>query len=191
VIGELLVPPSTRPPGARRQRGPLAALAALGAVMCFAFASVGDVPAWTGPAFNASGAGLLVGALLLWTAARVTTLVLGVALALGGTAGAVASELARSDAQREREKWLGAAFEFTGAPGRVLSQAEADAVPEGTSRDALIARLGPPPARGVQHIDGEPSLRCLAYRGENARPIDAELHAFCFRDGRLEALRRW
>lgn len=189
--GELLVPPSARPPGERKQRGPLAALAALGAVTCFAFASSGDDPAWTGPAFNACGAGLLVGALLLWTAARATTLVLGVALALGGTAGAVASELARSDAQREREKWLGSAFEFTGAPGRVLSQAEAGGVPDGTSRDGLIARLGPPAARGLQHVDGEPSLRCLAYRAENARPIDAELHAFCFRDGRLEALRRW
>jgi hypothetical protein len=159
--------------------------------MCFAFASFGDDPAWTGPAFNACGAGLLVGALLLWTAARVTTLALGVALALGGTAGAVASELARSDAQREREKWLGSTWELTGAPGRVLSQAEAEGVPDGTTRDALIARLGPPAARGVQHVDGEPSLRCLAYRGEKARPISAELHAFCFRDGRLEALRRW
>ena len=74
---------------------------------------------------------------------------------------------------------------------RVLCKKDDEAVPEGTSRDALIAQYGRPAARGVQHVDGEPSLRCLAYRAENERPTDSGLHAFCFRDGGLEAVRRW
>jgi hypothetical protein len=191
VTGKLLVPPSALPSGARGIRGPLAAVATLGAVVCFAMGAIDDDPTWTGPALNAAGAGLLVGAILLWTSSRSIALVFGVVLALGATAGAIASEVARSNLAHEREKWLGASFGFTGTPGRVVSETEAEAVPDGTSRDALIARFGPATARGVQNVDGEPSLHCLAYRAENDRPIDSNLHAFCFRDGQLEAVRRW
>jgi hypothetical protein len=191
VMRELLVPPAKQPPHERGLRGMLAAVATLGAVLCFAFGSVEQDPAWTGAAFNVAGAALLIGAIVLWTTARAAVLAAAVALLVGAAAGGVASERARSDAQRERDKWLGSSFGFTGTPGRVVSRAEAEDVPEGTSRAALIARLGQPAARGVQNVEDEPSLRCLAYRAERGRPFDASLHAFCFRDGRLEALRRW
>jgi hypothetical protein len=45
--------------------------------------------------------------------------------------------------------------------------------------------------RTVQRLFGERDMRCLAYRTGKPERTGQSLHAFCFRDGRYVALRRW
>jgi hypothetical protein len=190
VTGDVLLPPAERPAGARGVRGLVAAIATLGGVIALALGSVADEPGWTDLVEIAAGLGLLGTALLLWTARRAAALGAAAVLIALSIGGVVVARDAQSDAAHERDKWLGASFQFD-AKGRRLSLAEAEAIPMGTTRSELIAELGPPAGRGVQRVAGEPDLPCLAYRGKTGRGLDAALNAFCFDDGRLVALRRW
>jgi hypothetical protein len=190
VTGDVLLPPAERPAGARGVRGLVAASATRGGVIALALGSVADEPGWTDLVEIAAGLGLLGTALLLWTARRAAALGAAAVLIALSIGGVVVARDAQSDAAHERDKWLGASFQFD-AKGRRLSLAEAEAIPMGTTRSELIAELGPPAGRGVQRVADEPDLRCLAYRGLRGHGLDAALYAFCFDDGRLVALRRW
>jgi hypothetical protein len=190
VSSSILVPPSERFPGARGLRGWLAAISTLAALPVLAFGWVADEPAWTAFVLSAAGLALVGTALLFWTARRGAALGAAAVLTLLSIGAIVVAWDAQSDAAHERDKWLGAAFEFDDT-GRRLSVAEAEAVPMGTTRGELIAAHGPPAGRGVQRVAGEPDLRCLAYRDLTGQGLGTDLHAFCFDDGRLVALRRW
>lgn len=189
MSSSILVPPSKRSPGARGLRGWLAAVSTIAAVFALAYGSVADEPAWTAFVLSAAGLALLGTALLLWIARRAAALAAAL-LTLVSIGAVVVARDAQSDAAHERDKWLGAAFEFDDA-GRRLSVTEAEAVPMGITRGELIGRLGPPAGRGVRRVAGEPDLRCLAYRDLTGHGFGTDLHAFCFDDGRLVALRRW
>jgi hypothetical protein len=105
--------------------------------------------------------------------------------------GTVAAERARHRVVSEEEKWGGSVFRYDEHRGARLSTAEAEAVPKGLTHEQLRARLGVPAGRGIQRVFDGPDLRCLAYRSDSTDPNRLSLHAFCFRDGRYEALREW
>ena len=96
----------------------------------------------------------------------------------------------RDRAEHEEAKWGGSTFGFE-RKGRIVTKAQAEAVPIGATQAQLTARLGPPAARGIQRVFGEPDMRCLAYRNRQRGGGMPMLHAFCFSDGRYAALREW
>jgi hypothetical protein len=182
--------PADRAAGTRGPRAKLAGLVALGALALLAFSSSSRDPAWTGIAFACAAATLTAAAVLLWTARGARAVVLGVVLIPLAVGGGVAAEAARDRAENEEAKWGGASFGFE-QKGRILTEAQAEAVPIGATQSQLTARLGPPAGRGVQRVFGEPDMRCLAYRSGERRGGMPMLHAFCFSDGRYAALREW
>ena len=191
-----LRPPSERPAGRRGVRGTVAALAAVAGVVPLPFLNADAHTAWGEPAIVVAALALFGGAALLWTARRPVWIAMAAAMVVAGITGAtvaVGGELAAdSRARHAEERWAGAVVGFTGPRGPLVTRAEAKTVPKGLTRAQLVERLGKPPARGVQHITGEPDLRCLGYRRTNGRPIDgAPLNAFCFRGGRYVELGDW
>src|SRR5688572_4741110 len=192
---ELPRAPADRPAGKRGARGFVAAVAALSSLVPMIFFSNAGDSAWARPGIAAGSLALIAGALLLWTARRrIVVTVAVVTVAAGATLGtlAIADERdAESRERREADRWAGAGFSEPRARGAILTKAEAEAVPEGLTRGALIARLGEPSARGVQRITDEPDLRCLGYRRTGEKAISQTLNAFCFRDGRYVELGEW
>jgi hypothetical protein len=191
----LLRPPADRPAGRRGVRGPIAAIAAIAALVPLSYSRVADETALGGPALVAAAAALIAGALLLWTVRRPVAIAAAVVLVLAGATGATiaigAESRAENQARLEADRWRGSAFSFPRARGAVLTRAEAEAIPTGLTRERLTARLGTPSAKGVQHLTGEPDMRCVAYRSTRRKPVSQLLHAFCFRHGRYAELGEW
>jgi hypothetical protein len=191
----LLEPPAARPAGRRGIRGPVAAIAALAAVVPAMFFRAANDTSWARPVLVGAGILLIGGAVLLWTTRRAVVLGAAVVLALAGVAGTVvaigAENRAERRAQHELDRWGGADFSYPRARGAILTRAEAQAVPKGLTREQLTARLGEPSATGVQRFRGEPDLRCLAYRSTSKEPASQLLRAFCFRNGRYAELGQW
>jgi hypothetical protein len=182
--------PADRAAGRRGPRAKLAGVAAAGALVPLAFSSVSTDPGWARFAFGAAAALLIGAALLLWVARRRSAVAAGVALIVLGAALAAYAEAERAERQRERDKWGGAVFRHE-ERGRILTGAQAEAVPEGITKAELTARLGVPAGSGVQRVFDGPDMRCLAYRNGTRERSGARLHAFCFSDGRYVALRTW
>jgi hypothetical protein len=152
-------------------------------------------PGWTDPAMKAAGAAALLAAGLLWIARRPLPVALGIALAPAAIAAGVLSIAARLDTEGEPpdSKWGGYVFAFHDR-GRTkpLSAAELASVPKGATRAQVRRLLGPPIAHGIQRVEDARDPRCLAYPNEHfKRKSRANLHAFCFRDGRFVVLRNW
>jgi hypothetical protein len=186
----LMQAPADRAAGSRGPRAKLAGLVAVGGLLLLSFSSFSRDPAWAGIAFACAAATLMAAAVLLWIARGGRALALGVALIPLAAAGGVAAEVARDRAEHEAAKWGGSVFSFE-RKGRILTRAQAEAVPTGVTQERLTARLGPPAGRGVQRVFGEPDMRCLGYRSVEREGGIPRLHAFCFSDGRYAALREW
>ena len=101
-----------------------------------------------------------------------------------------AAMLADSLSGQGGDPFGGAVWSFDDS-GRRLSVSQAQAIELGTARADLLALLGPPAGRGVQRMSGEPDLPCLLYRDVRSYSSRTGHNAFCFRDGRLAALRLW
>jgi hypothetical protein len=188
--GRLMWAPADRVAGTRGPRAVPAGVVAIGALVALMLARGEGGPAWTRFAFVAAAAGLVVAAVLLWIARRPLALAIAVALIPLAVAGVVVASTARDRELHERDKWGGAVLRYEDR-GRILTDAQAEAVPEGITKDELTARLGVPAGSGVQRLFGERDMRCLAYRTGKPERAGQLLHAFCFRDGRYVALRRW
>jgi hypothetical protein len=188
--GRLTWAPADRVAGTRGPRALPAAVVATGALVALLFTRDEGGPEWTRFAFVAAAACLVAAAVLLWIARRPLTLVLAVALIPLAVTGVVVASAARDRELQEREKWGGAVFRYEDR-GRIVTGAQAEAVPEGATKAELTARLGVPAGSGVQRLFGERDMRCLAYRTGKPERTGQSLHAFCFRDGRYVALRRW
>ena len=191
----MLRPPSERPAGKRGVRGAIAVLVAIAGVLPLPYLNGPARTAWAEPAIVAAALTLFAAATLLWTARRPTWIAMAALAAAAGIAGATAAIAAESRAE-SREfaahvRSAGADFSYPRARGAVLTKAEAVAVPEGLTRERMIARFGEPSARGVQHLRGEPDLRCLAYRRTHGKPLSQTLNASCFRNGRYVELAEW
>jgi hypothetical protein len=182
--------PADRVAGTRGPRAKLAGLAAVAALLPLAFSSVSTDPEWARFAFGVAAAALVGAALVLWIARRRSVVALGVALCVLGAAVAAYAQVERAERGRESDRWGGAVFRHE-ERGRILTGAQAGAVPEGITKAELTARLGVPAGSGVQRVLGDRDLRCLAYRTGKPERAGQRLHAFCFRDGRYAALRRW
>jgi hypothetical protein len=186
----LLEAPADRVAGTRGPRAKLAGVVAIAALLALAFSSGAEEPDWTRFVFVAAAAALVAAAVLLWTARRAPALALGAALVVVAVAGGVAANAARERVQHEADRWGGAVFRFE-QRGRVLTDAQAEAVPAGATKAELTERLGIPAGSGVQRLVGERDMRCLAYRTDKPERTGQLLYAFCFRDGRYAALRQW
>jgi hypothetical protein len=188
--GRLMWAPADRAAGARGPRAVPAAIVAIGAFVALMFTQGEGGPAWVRFAFVAAALCLAASAVLLWIARRPLTLALAVTLIPLAVTVIVVASAARDRELEERDRWGGADFRFEDR-GRIVTDAQAEAVPEGATKAELTARLGVPAGSGVQRLTGERGMRCLAYRTGEGRGAGAALHAFCFRDGRYVALRRW
>jgi hypothetical protein len=185
----LLEAPADRPAGKRGIRGAAAAVATLAALVTLTYGSRWDMPVWGRFVMLGAGTGLVGAAVLLWTARRRGAVVLAVGLIVLAVPAWVAVENARRDAQREAEKWGGTSFKYD-EKGPVISQAEADAVPKGSTKDEVRAILGPAAGSGIQRVNDGKDLRCVAYRAAGKRPLD-RLYAFCFTGERYTDLHEW
>ena len=188
--GRLMWAPADRVAGTRGPRAVLAGVVATGALVALLFTRDEGGPEWTRFAFLAAAACLVAAAVLLWIARRPLTLALAVALIPLAVTGVVVASAARDRELHEREKWGGSVFRYEDR-GRIVTDAQAEAVPEGATKAELTAQLGVPAGSGVQRLFGERDMRCLAYRTGKPERTGQLLHAFCFRDGRYVALRRW
>jgi hypothetical protein len=185
----LLRAPADRPAGSRGIRGVAAAVATLAALVTLTYGSRWDMPVWSRFVMLGAGTGLVGAALLLWTARRRGTLVLAVGLIVLAVPAWVAVERTRQTDRREADKWGGAVVSFDDK-GAVLTQAEAEAVPKGTTKDEVRELLGPAAGSGIQRVTDGKDLRCVAYRVAGKRP-EASLHAFCFTGERYTDLHKW
>lgn len=125
-----------------------------------------DGPDWTRPALWLAAAALVAAAIAIWAARRPLVLAAGLAMLAVGLAGAVATHVARASSGR-------------------VSEAAANAVPVGDSRDAVSSRLGAPAGHAVLR---RPGVRrdCLLYQSERVyRYGDRALFALCFSDDTL------
>lgn len=186
----LLEAPADRPAGQRGWRAALAYPVALAALPALAYSNVADGPGWASPALVLVAAALVSAAVLLWIARRRAGLVLAAALVATALAVGVAAGAAQRDAQHEREKWGGSVFHFD-EQGPAITRAEAEAVPEGSTKDEVRAILGRAAGSGVQRVNDGRDLRCVAYRAADHRGSLAGVYALCFSDGRYSDLRKW
>jgi len=184
-VSTLLQAPADRPAGKRGLRAPLAAVAVFAAVVTLAYGSRWDMPAWGRLVMLAAGAGLVASALLLWTARRPSAVAVAAALVAVAVPAWIVVEGYRQREQREAEKWGGTTFRYD-KRGPAITKDEAEAVPEGATKDEVKALLGPAAGSGIQRVHGEDDLRCRIYR--SAEP-SVHVFALCFSGDRYVALR--
>jgi hypothetical protein len=188
-VSTLLQAPADRPAGKRGLRGTVAAVATIAALVTLVYGSRWDMPAWGRGLMLAAGAGLIGAALLLWTARRPAALALAAALTALAVPPWVIVESHRQQEQREAEKWGGMTFQYDDR-GPMITEAQAEAVPKGATKDEVKAILGPAAGSGVQHIRGDAKdLLCLIYRDAN-RPKSVPTFALCFTGNRYTHLLR-
>jgi hypothetical protein len=188
--GRLLQAPADMPAGQRGWRAWLACAAAVAALPALAFSTFSDPPGWTGPAYLFAALALTTAAVLLWTARRRAVLGLAVVLVAAAVAAGVVAEAAQRREQREEERLAGSTFRFDDN-GPAITKAQAESVPEGSTKDEVRAILGQAAGSGIQHVTGDRDMRCLAYKVAGSRGPGAGLFAFCFSDGRYTDLVTW
>jgi hypothetical protein len=183
----LLEAPADRPAGTRGIRGAAAAVATLAALVTLTYGSRWDMPVWSRFVMLGAGTGLVGAALLLWTARRPAALVLAAALVALAVPPWVIVERHRLQEQREAEKWGGMTFKYDDR-GPMITEAQAEAVPKGATKNEVKAILGPAAGSGVQHIHGAKDLLCLIYR--DAKHPKVSTFALCFTGNRYSDLLR-
>jgi hypothetical protein len=186
-------PPVDRAAGRRGVRALMVYVAVLAAVVVLSLSGFNPDPGWTDPAMKGAAAAMIVGAGLLWFARRPLGVAVGVALLAAGLATSVQAIEARRDSDESKEKWAGSVVTFSDR-GRTapLTAAEMANVPEHATRAEVTGLLGRPTGLGLQRVNGEPDLRCIAYPKDRFDPSrGGHLHAFCFSHGRLAAQRDW
>src|SRR5262245_53522092 len=184
-------PPADRPAGRRGARGPIACVVAILGLVPFAFSQGPSELDWSELAYGAAGVAAVAAAVLIWVARQPSLLVAGVALAVLACGGFAVTQAERARANHERDRWAGASWRYD-AKSRPVTKRQVDDLPEHASRATVIAVLGRTRGRGIQWMNGEPNMRCLVYNGTRVRD-GRPRHGYgtCFRDGRLEAVRRW
>jgi hypothetical protein len=185
--GSLLQAPADRPAGQRGSRAWLACAAAVAALPPLGFATYGEPPGWTGPAFLFAALALTTAAVMLWIARRGAVLGLAAVLVASAVAAGVVAEAAQ---QREEERLAGSSFKFD-EKGPAITRAQAEAVPEGSTKDEVRAILGQAAGSGIQHVTDDPDMRCLAYNDAGYGGRFFRLFAFCFSGGRYTELVIW
>jgi hypothetical protein len=129
-------------------------------------------------------------AVILWTARRGVVLGLALILVVAAVAAWVAAEAAQRSHQREEERLGGSSFKFDDE-GPAITKAQADAVPEGSTKDEVRAILGQAAGSGIQRVTDDRDMRCLLYNDAGYRGRSFRLFAFCFVDGRYSELLIW
>jgi hypothetical protein len=186
----LLEPPADRPAGERGWRAPAAFVVAVAALPALAFSTYPEPPSWTGPVFLFAALALASAAVILWTARRGAALGLAVMLVAAAVAAGVVAEAAQRSHQHEEERLAGSIFKFD-EEGPAITKAQADAVPEGSTKDEVRALLGQAAGSGVQRVTDDRDMRCLAYNYAGDRGRSSRLFAFCFSNGRYSELVIW
>jgi hypothetical protein len=186
----LLEAPADRPAGQRGWRAPLAYAVAVGGVVAIPFSTHSDPPGWTGYAFLFVAVALTSSAVMLWTARRRAVLGLATVLVAAAVAAGVVAETAQRREQREQERLGGTSFKFDDE-GPAITRAQADAVPEGSTKDEVRAILGQAAGSGIQRVTDDRDMRCLLYNDARYRGRSFRLFAFCFSNGRYSELLIW
>jgi hypothetical protein len=182
--------PADRPVGHRGWRALPAFVVTAAALPALAFSSTADDPGWTRTAFLFTAAALIAGGVLLWTARRRAGLGLAAALVVAALAAGVAAEAAQRRDQGEADRWGGTSFTFDDE-GPAITRAQAEAVPEGSTKDKVRAILGRAAGSGIQRVNDGTDMRCVVYRDANRLGRNWRLFAFCFSGGRYTDLREW
>jgi hypothetical protein len=186
----LLEAPADRPAGQRGWRAPLAYALAVAALLALAFSTHADPPGWTGPAFLFAALALTSAAVMLWTARRPGVVGLAAVLVAAAVAAGVVAEAAQRREQREEERLGGTSFKFDDK-GPAITRAQAEAVPEGSTKDEVRAILGQAAGSGIQRVTDDRDMRCLVYNDAGYRGRSFRLFAFCFANGRYSELLVW
>jgi hypothetical protein len=186
----LLQAPANRAVGRRGWRAPAACVVAIAGLPALAFSTYSDPPGWTGAAFLFASVALISAAVLLWTAQQRAGLGIAAVLVAAAVAASLLAEAAQRREQREADRWGGSVFNFDDQ-GPTITEAQAQAVPDGSTKDEVRSILGQAAGSGVQRVTDGRDMRCLAYRASDRRGPGARLYAFCFSGGRYSALRRW
>jgi hypothetical protein len=183
----LLEAPADRPAGRRGWRGWLACAAAVAALPALGSSTYSDGPGWTGPVYLFAALALTWSAVILWTARRRAVLGLSAVMVAAAVAAGVVAESAQRREQREEERLGGATFKFD-EKGPAITKAQAEAVPEGSTKDEVRAILGQAAGSGIQQVTDGRDMRCLLYNDAGHRGRSLRLFAFCFSNGRSELL---
>jgi hypothetical protein len=186
----LLEAPADRPAGQRGWRAPLAYVVAVAALPTLGFSTYSDPPGWTGPVFLFAALALTSGAVMLWTARRRAALGLAAVLVAAAVAAGVVAEAAQRREQREQERLGGTSFKFDDQ-GPAITKAQAEAVPEGSTKDEVRAILGQAAGSGIQRVTDDRDMRCVVYNDAGYRGRGFRLFAFCFANGRYSELLVW
>ena len=186
----LLDAPADRPAGERGWRAPAAFAVAVAALPALAFSTDPEPPSWTGPVFLFAALALTSAAVVLWTARRGAALGLAVMLVAAAVGAGVVAEAAQRSHQREAERLAGSSFKFDDE-GPAITRAQAEAVPEGSTKDEVRAILGQAAGSGIQRVTDDRDMRCLAYNDAGYRGRSFRLFAFCFSNGRYSEMVIW
>jgi hypothetical protein len=188
--GRVLEAPADRPPGQRGWRAWMAYILAAAALPALGFSRHVDSPSWVGPLFLFAALALTSAAVILWTARRAAGLGLAAMLAAAAVGAWVVAEAAERSHQLEEQRLGGSTFKFD-EEGPAITKAQADAVPEGSTKDEVRAILGQAAGSGVQAVTDDRDMLCLVYNDAGYRGRSFRLFAFCFVDGRYGELLIW
>jgi hypothetical protein len=186
----LLEAPAERPAGQRGWRAPLSYALAVAGLLALPFSTYPDSPGWTRHAFLFAAVALTSAAVILWTARRRAVLGLAAVLVGAAVAAGMVAEAAQRREQHEQERLGGTTFKFDDE-GPAITKAQAEAVPEGSTKDEVRAILGQAAGSGIQRVTDDRDMRCLLYNDAGYRGRSFQLFAFCFADGRYSELLIW
>lgn len=145
---------------------------------------------WTQHAFVAITVLLAASAFIRWKQPRPDALRLSNTLialaAVAGLTAAVPALFADSD----EDKWAGVVYQLD-RKGTPTTAVLAETLPKGMTRRQLLHQLGPPAGHGIQRLYDEPDMPCLVYRPASVADRRDFVYAFCLREGRYAALRKW
>jgi hypothetical protein len=186
----LLEAPADRPAGQRGWRAPLAYVVAVAALLPLGLSTYADPPGWTGLVFLFTALALTSAAVILWTARRRAVLGLAAVVVAAAVAAGAVAESAQRREQREEERLGGSSFKFD-EKGPAITKAQAEAVPEGSTKDEVRAILGQAAGSGIQRVTDDRDMRCVVYNDAGYRGRSFRLFAFCFSNGRYSELVIW
>jgi 4-amino-4-deoxy-L-arabinose transferase-like glycosyltransferase len=188
---KLLQAPADRPPGQRGLRAPAAYVVAVAALFALGFSTYSEPPEWTRAPLLFAAAALIAGALLLWTARRRASVMAAAVLVAAAVMAGVVADAAQREAKREADRLGGSTFQFD-EHGPAITREQAEAVPEGSTKDEVRAFLGQAAGSGIQRVNDGRDMRCLVYR-DAARTgwRNLRLFAFCFSGERYAEMLIW
>jgi hypothetical protein len=182
--------PADRPAGQRGWRAWAACAVAVAAIVVIAISKVSEGTGATHVAHLVAAATLISAAALVWTARRRHVLM----LAVGLTAAAIGAVVVAGIPNRHRGQLSNGRGEATyvyDPGGSAVTRAEVEAVPKGSTEDAVTEILGSEAGTAEWRGRDGRDMDCLLYRDRASRGPSAYRFAFCFAGDRYVSLQRW